>query len=179
MSRNADSTDSKAPTESAVTGVRRRGVLGGILMVVGLIAGYGLGAWHFFQYLIPLKGGRKRREMFVGTLDSIPVGSSLTVRDPAGQEIAVARAADVPDDPAKGFKALSSKCPHLGCKVHWVPGEQHFFCPCHEGVFSKEGIALSGPPAKENKNLSTYEVRVDGTNGWVFVMVSAEQRYGV
>ncbi len=179
MSRDAVTTESKTPHQSALTPPPRRGVLGVILMAVGLIAGYGLGAWHFFQYLIPLKAGRRRREMFVGTLDTIPVGSSLTVRDPAGQEIAVARAADVPDDPAKGFKALSSKCPHLGCKVHWVSSEQHFFCPCHEGVFSKEGIALSGPPAKENKNLSTYEVRVDRTNGWVYVMVSAEQRYGV
>ncbi|MFQ5489102.1 MAG: ubiquinol-cytochrome c reductase iron-sulfur subunit [Phycisphaerae bacterium] len=155
----------------------RRGFVVSLLMGAGLLAGYGLGAWHFLRYLVPLKATRTRREMFVGTLKSIPVGASLTVKDPAGQEIAIARTGTDAQDPARGFKALSSKCPHLGCKVHFSPGDQQFLCPCHQGVFDKNGKAVSGPPAKENKNLLTYDVKVNPATGCVFVMVSAEAAY--
>ena len=148
-------------------------------MGIGVAAGYGLGAFHFFTYLVPLRRDRKKREMFVGTLDRLPVGSSLTVTDPRGQEIVLARTSDNPEHPEEGFKALSSKCPHLGCKVHWEAGADRFFCPCHNGVFDKNGTAVSGPPAKEGKNLSTFEVKVDKASGWVFVMISSEERYGV
>ncbi|MHC5109981.1 MAG: QcrA and Rieske domain-containing protein [Planctomycetota bacterium] len=85
--------------------------------------------------------------MFVGTLDSIPVGKSLIVKDLRGQETAITRTSDDRDNPAAGFRALSSKCPHLGCKVHYVEGNQEFFCPWHNGVFDHNGIALAGPPA--------------------------------
>lgn len=156
----------------------RRGFAATCIMIVGLVAGYGLGAVHFFRYLVPLHKRGKRREMFVGTLDDIPVGSTKTVRDPRGEGIAIARLSDSPQDPAKGFKALSSKCPHLGCRVHWEAANQRFFCPCHNGVFDKDGIAQSGPPAKEGKNLSTFEVKVNRQTGWVYVMVSEQSSYG-
>ena len=157
----------------------RRGFMTTALMAVGVVVGYGLGIIHFFRYLVPLRQGKARREMFVGTLRSLQVGSSITVKDPRGQDVTVTRTAEAVDESGGGFKALSGKCPHLGCKVHWVAGEQHFYCPCHDGVFDKEGKALSGPPAKENKNLSTYAVKVNPTTGCVFVMVSAEGEYGV
>ncbi len=150
----------------------RRGILATILMGLGLVAGYGLGAVHFFQYLVPLRRGDNRREMFIGTLKSFPVGESVTVKDLRGQEIAVTRIPDTGGNPEDSFKALSSTCPHLGCKVHWSSSDQQFICPCHMGIFDKDGIAVSGPPAKENKNLATYQVKVSPDNGWVYVMVS-------
>lgn len=156
----------------------RRGFIATLAMAAGLIAGYGLGALHFFRYLVPLRNDKARRDMFIGTLASLKVGSTATVRDPRGQEIIIARTADMPDDPAKGFRALSTKCPHLGCKIHWEAGQDRFRCPCHEGIFDKQGRAISGPPAQEGKNLIEYDVRVDKRTGWVFVMVSAEPTYG-
>ena len=156
----------------------RRGLLSVALMAVGLVAGYGLGALHFFRYLVPLGNRNKKREMFVGTLGTIPVGGSLTVRDPKGEKITIARTSEDRENPAAGFQALSEKCPHLGCKVHFDSGSQQFICPCHMGIFDKDGIAVSGPPAKENKNLFTYEVKVNPDSGCVFVMVSAEGEHG-
>ncbi len=155
-------------------GESRRGFVTWALMFAGLLAGYGTGALHFFQYLVPLHHERRRREMFIGTLDTIPIGSTRTVQDPRGQEIIIARMANNPDNPAKDFRALSTKCPHLGCKIHWEAGKDRFRCPCHEGIFDKEGKAVSGPPAQEGKNLIEYEVRVDRKTGWVFVMVAQE-----
>ena len=159
-------------------GNSRRGFLAGLLMLSGLIAGYGAGALHFFRYLVPLRDEGKKREMFVGTLDSFAVGTTRTVRDPHGQEIIVARTSDRPDRRASGFRALSTKCPHLGCKIHWEAGKDRFRCPCHEGVFDKQGKAISGPPAQEGKNLTEYEVRVNENTGWVYVMVGQGSSYG-
>lgn len=155
----------------------RRGFVSTLFMIVGLVAGYGLGVVHFFRYLVPLRKRGRKREMFVGTLQDLEVGSSRTVKDPRGEEIALARIAKDDEDPARGFKALSSKCPHLGCKVHWEAGNDRFFCPCHNGVFDKNGIALSGPPAKEGKNLATFEVKVNRETGWVYVMVPETSGY--
>jgi nitrite reductase/ring-hydroxylating ferredoxin subunit len=157
----------------------RRGIVAGLLMWVGVAVGYGLGLVHFFRYLVPLRSRRDTREMFVGTLAEIPVGAGLTVRDPRGQEINIVRAADDRENPERGFKALSSTCPHLGCRVHWEAAHNRFYCPCHQGVFDREGVAQSGPPAKEGKNLRTYAVRVDRPSGQVFVLIEQERRYGV
>ncbi len=37
-------------------------------------------------------------------------------------------------------------CTHLGCRVSWVPGKQHFVCPCHDGEFAPDGAVAAGPP---------------------------------
>lgn len=42
--------------------------------------------------------------------------------------------------------ALSSVCPHLGCRVRYHPEARQFVCPCHNGVFSFDGALRSGPP---------------------------------
>jgi cytochrome b6-f complex iron-sulfur subunit len=147
-------------------------------MLAGIVVGYGAGALHFFKYLVPLRQGRRERDLFVGTLAEFPVGRSVGVKDNRGQEIAITRLADVRDDPAAGFRALSTKCPHLGCRAYWDTAKQHFRCPCHEGIFDREGRAVSGPPAAEGKDLKTYEVRVDRGTGWVIVRVPEAQSYG-
>lgn len=166
------------PETTAPPGDSRRGFVSWILMFVGIAGGYGLGALHFFRYLVPLRRERKRREMFIGTLDALPLGATRTVRDPAGQEIIIARVADSPGHPPGDFQALSTKCPHLGCKVHWEAGKDRFRCPCHEGIFDKNGKAIAGPPAQEGKNLLRYEVRVNSKSRSVFVMVAAESAHG-
>ena len=198
-------TNPGKPTFDAASAAARRGWLATAAMVLGLGVGYGTGIVHFLRYLVPLRRSKKR-EMFIGTLADFPVGTSKTVRDPRGQEIAVTRIAatdatagasagggvasngpqvatasgptSAPAITGASFRALSTKCPHLGCKAHWEEGAQRFRCPCHEGIFDKEGRAISGPPAAEGKNLGTYDVRVDARSGWVFVMVNEETRYG-
>lgn len=157
----------------------RRGIVATLLMFAGILIGYGTGALQFFKFLVPLRQRPKRREMFIGTLADFPVGASRSVRDPSGLEIAVTRLSDGGANPASGFKALSTKCPHLGCAIHWEDAQQRFRCPCHEGIFDKEGRALSGPPAAENKNMSTYALSVDKANGWIYLMVPEASRYGV
>ena len=56
------------------------------------------------------------------------------------------------------YIALSNICTHLGCRVRWIDDQQKFFCPCHNGVFDKQGNVLSGPPPRP---LDQYEVKID------------------
>lgn len=62
--------------------------------------------------------------------------------------------------------AFSSVCPHLGCTVSWRPEESRFFCPCHDGVFDREGKVLSGPPPKP---MTRMTAKIE--NGKIFVRV--------
>jgi len=140
----------------------RRTFLTSILMWGSLALGYGIGAFHFIRYLVPMGAGVKYREMFAGSVDSLEVGQSKTVRTPRGESFVMARTPD-------GFRVLSDVCPHLGCRVHWVAQDREFFCPCHQGVFDAEGIAVSGPPFDAGQRLERLEVVVRGNS--VFVLI--------
>lgn len=56
------------------------------------------------------------------------------------------------------YIAMSNICTHLGCRVRWVSERQQFFCPCHNGVFDKDGDVVSGPPPRP---LDHYAVKVE------------------
>lgn len=55
------------------------------------------------------------------------------------------------------FVAFAVNCTHLGCPVQWLPNADLFMCPCHGGVFYKDGQVASGPPPRP---LTRYTVRV-------------------
>ena len=56
------------------------------------------------------------------------------------------------------FIAMSNICTHLGCRVRWIAEQDRFFCPCHNGVFSKDGAVVSGPPPAP---LDRYETKIE------------------
>ncbi len=62
------------------------------------------------------------------------------------------------------FTVYSSKCTHLGCPVRWIPSAELFMCPCHGGVYFKDGDVAAGPPPQ---SLQQFPVRVQ--NGQVQV----------
>ncbi|WP_010284163.1 QcrA and Rieske domain-containing protein [Bacillus timonensis] len=57
--------------------------------------------------------------------------------------------------------ALSPVCKHLGCAVAWnedPTNPNRFFCPCHYGLYEKDGTNVPGtPPAAP---LDVYESQV-------------------
>ena len=67
----------------------------------------------------------------------------------------------------RDFVAMSNICTHLACRVRWIEEREQFFCPCHNGVFDKEGNVLSGPPPRP---LDRYEVKVE--NDQLYVLAS-------
>ena len=63
------------------------------------------------------------------------------------------------------FKAYNAHCTHLGCGFTYEKEANHFFCPCHRGVFDpKTGSVLSGPPPR-----SLDELRVQIRESAVYV----------
>jgi Rieske Fe-S protein len=53
------------------------------------------------------------------------------------------------------YTVLDATCTHLGCNVRWRGEAGHFACPCHAGVFTREGEVVSGPPPKPLRRLET------------------------
>lgn len=56
------------------------------------------------------------------------------------------------------FEAFALNCAHLGCPVSWIADAEIFLCPCHGGVYYKDGTVASGPPPT---GLSKYPVRIN------------------
>lgn len=69
-------------------------------------------------------------------------------------------------DDGRNYIAISNICTHLGCRVRWIADQIYFFCPCHNGVFDKNGEVVSGPPPRP---LEQYDVKIDGETLYIKV----------
>jgi Rieske Fe-S protein len=137
-------------------------------MAGGLAAGYGTFAHVAGRFLYPA-APRAKAWMFVADLGHFAAGTSMKYRTPDGARVLITRRAAGED--VSAFKALGSTCPHLGCQVHWEPQAQRFFCPCHNGAFDTEGLAISGPPKEANQTLPSFPLKVD--KGLLYIEVPA------
>jgi menaquinol-cytochrome c reductase iron-sulfur subunit len=101
----------------------------------------------------------------VGKVGDFEIGKTVSVafEDPSPLSWAgvTARAgAWLRRDSKEGFIAFSVHCTHLGCPVRWMAEADLFLCPCHGGVYYKDGSVAAGPPPRP---LFRYDVRiVDG-----------------
>lgn len=166
------SDPSQACPSPAPQGEDRRTFLGrasSLLMTGGVLAGYGTLAWMAGRYLYPSKP-QELTWLFVTEADRLKEGESLPYRGPAGQPITITRRGA--EGTADDFLALSSTCPHLGCRVHWEAQNNRFFCPCHNGVFTPEGKATAGPPGDAGQSLAQYRLKIE--QGLLFIEVPVE-----
>jgi menaquinol-cytochrome c reductase iron-sulfur subunit len=130
----------------------RRRFLGRIsLAVAGLAA---LGATiPFVAYFI--RPARSDAPVWrdVGSVDDFPLGETRKVvypdpePDPWGG-LAVRNAAWVRREGPDQFIAFSIYCTHTGCPVNWVSDAELFLCPCHGGIFDRQGDVTAGPPPR-------------------------------
>ena len=70
--------------------------------------------------------------------DEVPAGEARVVRAGLGK-VGVYR-----DDDGEPH-AVSLRCTHLGCLVHWNGAERSWDCPCHGSRFGIDGEVLAGP----------------------------------
>jgi glycine/D-amino acid oxidase-like deaminating enzyme/nitrite reductase/ring-hydroxylating ferredoxin subunit len=70
--------------------------------------------------------------------EEVPAGEARVVRSGLGK-VGVHR------DDAGGLHAVSLRCTHLGCLVHWNGAERSWDCPCHGSRFGIDGEVLAGP----------------------------------
>ena len=163
-------SESDSPPEVGVV-QERRGFLtraAAVSMATGLVAGYGTLVSYAGRFLFTIQ--EDRVWLFVTDVASLPPGASLPFESPTGVRVTVTRrssSAPNGEAPAGDFIALSSVCPHLGCRVHWEAQNNRFFCPCHNGEFDPEGRATGGPPKAANQELPRYPLKVE--NGLVFL----------
>jgi glycine/D-amino acid oxidase-like deaminating enzyme/nitrite reductase/ring-hydroxylating ferredoxin subunit len=78
----------------------------------------------------------------------------LTKRAPASDDLGLgegrvvsrhSRQVAVSRDAAGVVRAVSARCPHLGCIVTFNDAEQSWDCPCHGSRFALDGAVLQGP----------------------------------
>jgi Rieske Fe-S protein len=62
------------------------------------------------------------------------------------------------------FQVFAINCAHLGCPVRWFPQSGLFMCPCHGGVYYRDGSRASGPPPR---GLFEYPYKVE--SGHLFI----------
>lgn len=82
---------------------------------------------------------------------------SMTRRD-GWTEVQDARACWVVAQEGGTQVVFNGRCTHLGCAYSWQTGGEHaerFYCPCHGGVYDREGTVLDGPPPRGLDRLVT------------------------
>jgi cytochrome b6-f complex iron-sulfur subunit len=69
------------------------------------------------------------------------------------------------DGTALNVRALSQRCPHLGCRPNPCLEDLWFHCPCHQSRYDRLGIKADGPaygPASRGMDRFAVEVDDDG-----------------
>lgn len=92
------------------------------------------------------------------TSEPVRVNFSYTQVD-AWYESEITETAWVYKDDSGEIVALSPICTHLGCTVNWngEPGHpDHFFCPCHYGLYTKDGVQVANTPPTRPLDLYPY-----------------------
>ncbi len=138
-------------------------------MFAALAAAYGTLTSYALGFIFPRRREGPPQRLFIGFTHEIDIGASKSVPLPSGDQLIVSNTGSI--DPATGspFIGFSNQCPHLGCKVHWEAGNQRFLCPCHQGVFRADGVALEGPPAQAHQRLRAYSIELDGDSMYAVV----------
>jgi cytochrome b6-f complex iron-sulfur subunit len=177
----------RARRETVMTGFSRRALLRrGLAAIAGLwlveaVAGTAAFAWPAVRKVTPT--------VRVGTYDELVLrNGDLPVADGFPAYVAAAKAFIVIVDPSKArwfpgedttgdgtalnVRALSQRCPHLGCRPNPCLEDFWLRCPCHQSRYDRLGIKVAGErygPAP--RGMDRFAVRVD-KEGVLFVDTS-------
>jgi menaquinol-cytochrome c reductase iron-sulfur subunit len=148
----------------------RRGFLGLATFSIGGLISLILGI-PAIAYIVSPATKREEEDLFIplGASDKVIPGEPTLFRTKITQKagwITEDRELSyfVLTEDRREYSALSNICTHLSCRVRWVADEEKFYCPCHNGVFDKDGNVVSGPPPRP---LDSYQVKEE--NGQLFV----------
>lgn len=111
---------------------------------------------------VPRIGGGEKRWRRVATVFDLPpdkpYAAVLAERHADGWLETSRQTVVYVDKAGDGYRALSATCTHLGCRVRWDEANARYMCPCHGGVYDREGRVVSGPPPAP---LARMNVRVN------------------
>ena len=146
----------------------RRSFLLSLLTLGSLGAGYGLFGLISGRFLYPARGIAKTAKMFVGFTDKVPPRESIQFTSPSGESYLLTNTGEG----INPYQAFSSRCPHLGCQVHWEGDNQRFVCPCHGGIFDAAGQPVEGPVVRAKQSLKQCSIVVEGKSLYALVEVA-------
>ncbi len=149
-------------SESSPELVSRRRFLTRVIFGLSGLAGAVVSIPILAYLLSPLISPAKNVWRDLGPVDNYKVGSTVqaAIQEPsplpwAGQTAQTA--VWVRRTGQASFIVFAVNCTHLGCPVRWLPEADLFMCPCHGGVYYKDGKNAAGPPPRA---LFRYDVRV-------------------
>lgn len=66
--------------------------------------------------------------------------------------------------------AISRRCTHLGCRLHFIDKEEVLQCPCHHSRFSPKGKLISGPAKDDLENYKVVRLNEGDGNGYMVTL---------
>ena len=140
----------------------RRAFITRLVAGLGLALSYGLLGAFAVAYLFPPGSRRRAQRLFIGRVGDFSPGTARPFVDQRGRALVI-----LADEGS--LRAFDTRCPHLGCQVRWEAAERRFVCPCHQGIFDRDGVAIAGPPAAARQSLSQATLAIDRVSGTVFL----------
>ncbi len=142
--------------------VSRRKFFTGLSIILASVSALALATPMIGFIIGPLFRRRPAEWRSVGKVDSFQIGKTVAVRyEDASPEpwagVTARTAAWLRRESKDEFIAFSINCSHLGCPVRWLAEADLFMCPCHGGVYYKDGTVAAGPPPRP---LTRYAVRI-------------------
>jgi Rieske Fe-S protein len=137
---------------------RRRFLARVITTIHAAIAGT-LGVILGGAVMSPLFGKQDENWLPAGTMSNLPeqdpLPVTLRVAREDGYNQVIERRSIFLVRSGESVLAIDSTCTHLGCRVSWDPDEQLIKCPCHGGIYDREGAVQAGPPPHPLARLTT------------------------
>ena len=169
----------RALRDAPVEGISRRTLLRRSLgLGVGMLLAEGTAGSIAFLWNA---AGSTRAKVRIGTLDDLVASNPvIPIHDGFPVYVPQAKAFVVVVDPKVGrflpgvdergegllnLRALSQRCPHLGCRPNPCIEDYWFHCPCHQSRYDRLGIKPAGTaygPAERGMDRFAVEVDADG-----------------
>lgn len=149
--------------ESLPVSPERRKILARLSIALGCVGVALVGAPVVGFLLAPLFASVARKWQSVGAVQSFHNGETTEVKFEDASSLAWAgvtgqTGAWLRRESDGQFIAFALNCTHLGCPVRWLQQAELFMCPCHGGVYYKDGTVAAGPPPRP---LTRYPVRIN------------------
>ncbi|KJR99669.1 MAG: hypothetical protein VR65_15560 [Desulfobulbaceae bacterium BRH_c16a] len=145
--------------------MERRSMMKWLVRCIGLATAAMVGIPALIAGISPVWMYRPRRNVWrsIGPLDDFPIGEMRKIIVSLPEEEwgrALREKAVYAWRPsAEEAVVYSRSCTDLGCPLTFDPGSQCFFCPCHGGIFDKNGKRMAGPP---NRPMYRFAIRIAG-----------------
>src|SRR6266850_62270 len=131
------------------------------LLRCGAACALAAGCGKFVDEPVAIEAGTPNKNLL-----SVPMARMPELGQPGGSVLLHANAVDflgrrvsvlVANTSSEGLRAYGAYCPHSGCEMAWVDGENSVVCPCHLSRFAVDGT-VTHPPAVVD--LDTYPAKL-------------------